>query len=205
MTLSAPQFSIVVPTLGNPANLVPLIDGLEVQRLPRERFELILVFDGVPIPPAIAPRLAAVGAEVVVLEHRSGPPIARNAGAARARGEWIVSADDDVVPSPDWLDAAAARIAAEPALDVIEGVTLKPGGRAVRMHGDESPQYILCNLFVRRSLFEKIGGFHTGYYDAANGVFFREDADLGYTLEVAGARVGREPRATVTHPIEHPR
>src|SRR5678815_628059 len=71
--------------------------------------------------------------------------------------------------------------------------------------GDESPQYILCNLFVRRSLFEKIGGFHEGYFDQDNGVFFREDADLGYTLEAAGAKVGREERAIVTHPIEHPR
>jgi GT2 family glycosyltransferase len=84
-------------------------------------------------------------------------------------------------------------------------VTLKPGGRSVRIRADESGQYILCNLFVRRSLFERVGGFHEGYYDAASGVFFREDADLGYSLEAAGAKVGREPAAVVTHPDEHPR
>jgi glycosyltransferase involved in cell wall biosynthesis len=196
---------VVVPSIGSEKNLQAFLDGIERQTLARDRFEVILVFDGAAVPPSIGSRLTGLDAEAVVLERRSGPPIARNAGAARARGEWIVSADDDVVPSPGWLSSAAARIAAEPTLDVIEGVTLKPGGRSVRMHGDESPQYILCNLFVRRSMFETIGGFQTGYYDASNGVFFREDADLGYTLEAAGARVGREPGATVTHPVEHPR
>ena len=148
--------------------------------------------------------MSAIGARVVRLDARSGPPKARNRGAANATGEFLVSADDDVVPEPSWLERAAERIAAEPGLDVFEGLTVKPGGRTVRIRADESLQYILCNLFVRRSLFERIGGFHEGYYDPENGVFFREDADLGYTLEAAGARVGREPRAVVTHPIEHP-
>jgi glycosyltransferase involved in cell wall biosynthesis len=182
-----------------------LLAGLEAQRFPRERFELIVVFDGTPVPAAVAPRLAAFAAQVVLLERHSGPPIARNRGAALARGTFLVSADDDIVPAPEWLERAAARLAAEPDLDVLEGVTVKPGGREVRIRGDESPQYILCNLFVRRSLFEAIGGFHEGYYDPANGVFFREDADLGYTLEQAGAKVGREAGAVVLHPIEHPR
>jgi len=197
-------FSVVVPTLGSAAKLSPLIAGLARQTLPRERFEVIVVFDGAVPALAIRSALEAIGARIVHLETRSGPPIARNRGAASATGTFIVSADDDIVPAPDWLARAAERIAAEPDLDVIEGLTVKPGGRPVRVRADESAQYILCNLFVRRSLFEKIGGFHEGYYDPENGVFFREDADLGYTLEKAGARVGREPGAVVTHPIEHP-
>ncbi|MBI1797690.1 MAG: glycosyltransferase [Candidatus Eisenbacteria bacterium] len=204
-TAAALLFSVVVPSLGSERNLAAFLDGIERQTLARERYEVIVVFDGAPIPPSLTPRLARLGVQVVTFEGRRGPPAARNAGARRARGEWLVSADDDVVPSPEWLERAAARIAAEPALDVIEGVTLKPGARPVRMHGDASPQYILCNLFVRRALFEGVGGFHEGYYDAASRVFFREDADLGYTLEGAGAKVGREPGATVTHPVEHPR
>jgi glycosyltransferase involved in cell wall biosynthesis len=201
----SPAFSVVIPTIGSEAKLLPLLEALARQTLPRERWETIVSFDGAEPTPEVARRLAAIGARVVRVEPRQGPPIARNRGAALARGAYLVSADDDVVPEPDWLQRAAARFAAEPGLDVLEGVTRKPGGRPVRMHGDESPQYILCNLFIRRTLFERIGGFHEGYFDADNGVFFREDADLGYTLEAAGARVGREPGAVVTHPIEHPR
>ncbi len=199
-----PLFSVVVPTLGSEPKLSALFAGLARQTLPRERFEVIVVFDGATPTPGLECSLAVLGARVLRLEERSGPPAARNRGAALAGGDFLAWAEDDVVPEPDWLERAAERISAEPELDVIEGLTVKPGGRAVRIRADESPQYIPCNLFVRRSLFERIGGFHEGYYDPETGVFFREDADLGYTLERAGARVGREPRAVVTHPIEHP-
>ncbi|HYM80020.1 MAG TPA: glycosyltransferase family A protein [Candidatus Limnocylindria bacterium] len=199
------RFSVVIPTTGSEAKLLPLLDGLARQAFPRSCFEIIVVFDGAAPSPAVAMRMESLGARAVRLEPRSGPPIARNRGAAVARGEFLVSADDDIVPEAGWLANADRRLAVEPHLDVLEGITKKPGVQPVRIRGDESLQYILCNLFVRRSLFEKIGGFQTGYYDARNGAFFREDADLGYSLELAGARIGRDESVVVEHPIEHPR
>jgi glycosyltransferase involved in cell wall biosynthesis len=197
-------FSIVVPTLGAEAKLLPLLDGIERQQLPREQFELIVVFDGAAPTPAVAQRLQALGARVERLPAHAGPPVARNRGAAVAHGTFLVSTDDDVVPDPGWLAAAAARIVAEPGADVIEGVTRKPGNRPVRIRGDETRQYILCNLIVRRRLFEAIGGFEEAFFDPTNGVYFREDADLGWRLELAGAHVVRDPAMVVTHPVELP-
>jgi glycosyltransferase involved in cell wall biosynthesis len=204
MTSPGPLFSVVVPTIGGPGKLVPLLEGLELQTLPRERFEIIVVFDGASPSEDMARALARAEAKVVRLGERSGPPVARNAGAATATGEYLVSTDDDVVPEPDWLANAACHLAAEPDLDVIEGVTRKPGGRPVRIMAEEARQYILCNLIVRRSLFERVGGFHTGYYEPKTGLFFREDADLGWSLERAGARVRRAPDVCVVHPEENP-
>jgi len=201
----APLFSVVVPTIGRPGKLLPLLEGLGRQTLPRERFEIVVVFDGVPPPPDATAALERASARVVMLAARSGPPIARNAGASAARGAFLVHTDDDVTPEPDWLANAAARLAADPALDVIEGVTRKPGGRAVRIRGDEERQYILCNLIVRRAMFERVGGFHTGYYEPATGLFFREDADLGWSLERIGANVARGTDVVVVHPEENPR
>ncbi len=199
------RFSIVAPSLGTPARILPFLNALERQTLPRARWELIVVFDGVPPPPTVAARLEALGARSIVLERNSGPPIARNRGAAAARGEFLVSTDDDVVPESDWLERAEAHLAADPAIDVLEGVTRKPGGRPVRMMADESGQYILCNLVVRRALFQRIGGFHEGYFEPARRLFFREDADIGWLLEDAGARVRRAPDVVVVHPEENPR
>ena len=34
---------------------------------------------------------------------RRGPAANRNAGALRARGEWLAFTDDDCVPDPNWL------------------------------------------------------------------------------------------------------
>lgn len=202
---ATPLFSIVVPTTGSERRFTPFLDAISRQTLPRERFELIVVFDGAIPTPAIAARLESLGARTVVLERNSGPPIARNRGAAAAGGEYLVSTDDDVAPEPDWLERAAAHIAADPAVDVLEGVTRKPGGRPVRIRGDEARQYILCNLFVRRRMFERVGGFHEGYFDRDTRVFFREDADLGWTLEHAGARTLRATDVVVVHPVENPR
>ena len=203
---STPLLSVVVPTLGIEARVTPFLDALGRQTLPRERWELIAAFDGARASPAIAARLEALGARSVILEPRQGPPRARNAGVAAARGEYVVSTDDDVVPDDAWLERIAIRLDDDPSIDVVEGATRKPGGRSVRRAGaDEARQYILCNLVMRRSLFERVGGFHPGYFEPRTGLFFREDADIGWKLEAAGAHVVRATEVVVTHPEENPR
>jgi GT2 family glycosyltransferase len=202
---AGPLFSVVVPTTGREDRFGPFLEALARQTLPRDRFELIAVFDGATPAPALARRLAGLGARAVTLDRNCGPPAARNRGAATARGDYLVWTEDDVVPEPDWLERAASHLARDPQVDVIEGVTRKPGGRTVRVRAVEGGLYILCNLIVRRALYERVGGCHEQYFDPATRVFFREDTDLGWKLEHAGARVLLAPDVVVVHPEEHPR
>lgn len=197
------MFSVIVPTRGDESRLGGLLAALEAQDLGRSRWELVLALDGGALSPGLAERVAALGGRVVTLERRGGPGAARNAGAAAATGEWLAFTEDDVTPAPDWLARAAARIEAEPSLDVLEGLTVKPGGRPVHRQSDEHPLYLPTNLFVRRATFERVGGYCTDFFDAASAIYFREDTDLGFTLEAAGAVIGRERAAVVTHPDEH--
>jgi glycosyltransferase involved in cell wall biosynthesis len=200
----APLFSVVVPSRGDPAKLRALLEALDAQTLPRDRYETLIVLDGAAPAPELAARATRAGATLLELPERAGPGAARNLGAARARGAWLAFTEDDVAPAPDWLEQAARRIEREPALDAIEGLTQKPGGRLVHRHAGSHPLYLPTNLFVKRATFERAGGYCTSYYDAARGIYFREDADFGFTLEKLGARVAREPAARVTHPEEHP-
>jgi glycosyltransferase involved in cell wall biosynthesis len=202
--VSSPQFSVVVPSRGERAKLANLLDALEHQTLPREHFEIILALDRAELPPDLAARVAAIGVRTVRRPVRSGPGAARNCGAAEARGEFIAFTEDDVTPAPDWLERALAHLNADPPLDVLEGSTTKPGGRSVRKLDAGGHAWLPTNLFVRRSLFERVGGYHEGFFDPANGVYFREDSDFGFTLEEAGARISRAPEARVEHPDEHP-
>lgn len=197
------MLSVIVPTRGDEALIGALLDALERQTLGHACWELVLVTDGVTLAPALADRLDASSGRVIAIERRAGPGAARNSGARAARGEWLAFTEDDVTPAPDWLARAAARIAAEPALEVIEGLTVKPGGRPVHRQSQEHPLYLPTNLFVRRATFQRVGGYCEDFYDPASGVYFREDADFGFTLEAAGVTVGREPGAMVTHPDEH--
>jgi len=196
--------SVVVPTRGDPRKLAALLAALEAQSLPRERFELLLGLDGDSPEPALAARVAALDGRVVTLDGRRGPGAARNAAAALARGEWLAFTEDDCAPAPDWLARAEQRMAGSPAPDVIEGLTVLPGERPLRRRAPEGSQYIPTNLFVRRDRFERVRGYHEGFFDAPRGIYFREDADLGFALEEIHSVVVRDESVKVTHPDEHP-
>jgi len=195
-------FSVIVPTRGDPAKLTPLLHALAGQGYSRDRFEILVAFDGAAPDSSTAADLDAAGARAVTLPERRGPGAARNRAAKEARGTYLAFTEDDCVPSRDWLERAAARLAREP-LDVVEGDTVRPDGRPTRRR-DGFSHYLPTNLFVRRDLFERVGGYREEFFDSRSGIYFREDSDLGFTLEEAGARIGWEPSARVTHPVEHP-
>jgi glycosyltransferase involved in cell wall biosynthesis len=200
---TARRFTVIVPTRGHETTLARLLASLEAQTFPRDRWDLVVAFDGVaPTDPSRA-RLERLRAAIVALPARRGPGAARNEAARRAAGEFLAFTEDDCEASPDWLESADARLRAEPALDVLEGGTFLETGRPVRRRRGESPTWLPTNLFVRRDLFERVGGYCEEFFDAERGIYFREDSDFGFTLVAAGARVASDARPRVTHPREH--
>jgi hypothetical protein len=95
------------------------------------------------------------------------------------------------------------RLAVEPDIDVLEGLTVKPGGRQVHRQAGRHPLYLPTNLFVRRTVFERVGGYDTAFFDARRGIYFREDTEFGFRLERAGAHIVQDPTILVEHPEEH--
>jgi glycosyltransferase involved in cell wall biosynthesis len=204
MTAADVTFSVVVPTRGDARKLDALLTALEAQAFPRERFELLLALDGAELSPDHAARVAALAGRVARLTERRGPGAARNAAAALATHDWLAFTEDDCAPAPDWLARAAERIARAPEPDVIEGLTVLPGDRPLRRRAPEGLQYIPTNLFVRRERFERVKGYCEHYFDAARGIYFREDADFGFALEEIHSVAVRDDAVKVTHPDEHP-
>ena len=198
------RFSVIVPTLGR-ATAAATLESLQNQSWPRDRFDVWVVCDGSAPSPELRAAAQRTGAEILQLETRSGPGAARNAGARRARGEILAFTEDDCVADRDWLLHAARRFDEEPGLDALEGATVVPGGRPVRRPSAEHPHYLPTNLFVRRTTFERVGGYCEDFFDATTGLYFREDSDFGFALEAAGARIVRDRTVVATHPAEHPR
>ncbi len=203
MSDRAPYISVIVPTRGDPVKILPLLDALARQTLPRDRFEILVSFDGAEPGSEVSDRLAAAGARAVRTAERRGPGAARNRAARESTGEYLAFTEDDCLPADDWLERAEARLAREPAIDVLEGGTLRPDGRPTRRADQDRLHYLPTNLFIRRALFETIGGYCEEFYIPDRGVYFREDSDLGFTLEENGAVTAREPSARVMHPFEH--
>lgn len=203
MSQRAPLFSVVVPTRGSAAKLLPLLDSLARQTFHRERFEILVSFDGVEPSAEICGRLAAIGARAIESPERRGPGAARNRAAREATGDYLAFTEDDCKPADDWLASAADRLQREPAIDLLEGATTRPDGRPTRRPDPNHLHYLPTNLFVRRSLFVDVGGYCEEFYDAKREIYFREDSDLGFTLEERGAKTARDASARVIHPLEH--
>lgn len=175
-------FSVIIPTFNRNDLLAKCLERLApgVQSLPPDRYEVIVADDG-----------TYTTAKTMVLEKypwvtwtagaRKGPAANRNSGARHARGEWLVFADDDCLPDPQWLEAYAEAIANYASCLVFEGRTYVDRPR--QSLGETSPVnetggYLWsCNFAIRRELFESLNGFDERFKYAA-----MEDVEFGLRL-----------------------
>ncbi len=130
-----------------------------------------------------------------------GPGATRNAGAGRALDcDAYAFVDADCFAEPGWLAAGVAALAQA---DLVQGAVLPDGpvGRFDRTVSVErlSPLFESANLFVRRELFERLGGFSDGIADPDK--HLAEDVYLGWAAVRAGARVAFAPDAVVRHAV----
>jgi cellulose synthase/poly-beta-1,6-N-acetylglucosamine synthase-like glycosyltransferase len=197
-----PSASIIVPFLGDDAELAVLLTRLE--RLRRDKRDELVVVDNRPLqlgPPR------SHGSRVIAARELQTPAFARNAGARQASGTWLVFLDADVVPRPDLLDryldpppAADVGVLAGGVRDVAASDTLCSRYVVARAKMDErialgsarGPYAQAANCAVRASAFAEIGGFEPL---ARAG----EDADLCWRLSAGGWRIEHRPRASVEH------
>jgi mycofactocin glycosyltransferase len=195
---------VVVPFRGGPADLEELRTRLGRLRL--RPGDSVLVVDNTPG----SERDGGAG-EVRVLHdsERPTPGFARNRGASRGSGDWLIFLDADVVAPPDLLD----RYFDPPPGDrtgllaggVVDEEVPKNGPAAARyayIRGFMSQDDTLrrdhwgfpktANAACRRAAFESVGGFREDIRAA-------EDADLAYRLRAAGWEVERRESAAAVH------
>jgi len=212
-----PDFSVVVPTRHRTAQLATCLEALGGLDWPRDRFEVIVVDDGGDshADPRILRMREQLDLTLVAQTHR-GPAIARNRGAALARGRFLAFTDDDCLPDPGWLSAFARRLDAAPG-DAVGGRTVNalpddPYAAASQdliaflydWHLDEPGDarfFATNNLALPADRFRELGGFDPGWTLAA-----AEDRDLcdrwrgrGWGLSYAAdAVVGHAHAMTLT-------
>ena len=119
-------FSIIIATYNRPQKICACLQSLSRLDYPRDRFEVIVVDDG--SQPSLQPVVDCFLDQLdvtLLTQTNAGPAAARNAGAKRARGEFLAFMDDDCTPSPDWLQKLANRFAEIPD-HAIGGQTLNP-------------------------------------------------------------------------------
>lgn len=202
----APLFSVVIPTYNRMQPLRRCIEAL-AQGYPRDHYEVIVVDDGSSPPVDLRPYAEAM--QIVALRHDNrGPAISRNAGAARAKGRYLVFLDDDCQVASGWFANLEKALASASARTIFGG-SVSNGDetnlcsevsetfiRVILQHHRPRPGGLYffrsTNLVVPREDFLRLGGFDERFRTAED----REFCDR-WLLDSGG--FAYLPEAVVSH------
>lgn len=208
--MAAPLVSVIVPTHNRSESVRRLLHALSLQTPIEGGFEAIVVADGCTDSTARQISSASWPFELHVLEQASaGPAVARNCGAALARGEILLFLDDDVEPEPEVLrlhaalHASHARAVGLGYLPPIVpgglfGTTLRGwwegmfDGPRREWHRFNYRNLLSGHFSIARADFESLGGFDASFT-------CHEDWELGYRAIEADLQFTFIPAAITWH------
>ncbi len=200
--LQWPRISVVVCSYNGAHIIRDCMEGLK--RLDYPNYEVIVVNDG--STDRTSDIAAEYGVRVITTKNR-GLSSARNIGMDAATGEIIAYTDDDARPDPHWLTYLACTFMrtqhaavggpniAPPGDGLIaDCVANAPGGPIHVLLSDEEAEHLPgCNLAIRKTCLQSIGGFDPQFRAAG------DDVDVCWRLQQKGLTLGFNPAAMVWH------
>lgn len=213
----APRVSVIVPIHGKLPYTLACLRSI-ARHGAAASFEVIVVDDA--SPDASAATLAQVdGLRLLRNERNLGFIGSCNAGAAAARGEFLLFLNNDTQVTPGWLDCLLDCFAEEPGCGIVGSRLAYPDGRLQeaggivyadgsawnygRFEDRDDPRFLYrrdadyvsgAALLIDTALFHAVGGFDPRYAPA-----YCEDMDLAFAVRAAGRRVIYQPESLVVH------
>jgi glucosyl-dolichyl phosphate glucuronosyltransferase len=220
--------SIIIPTYGRAKYLEDTLYSVSQQTLSYGNFEVIIV-DNKPTGEALKIyndfKKKWYGTVVYLKEARIGLHHARHSGAKAARGEILIYIDDDVLVSPEWLEAilspfSNSRVACSGGkivpkwegsvpswLGQFDGGYLSLLDLGIQTKELTEPNVWGCNMAVRKSVLFEVGGFNPDGVGDKRFIWLRGDGECGLENKILkrGLKIIYEPRAWLYHRIPESR
>ena len=203
------KYSIIVPVFNRPDEVDELLESLLSQE--EKDFEVIIVEDGSQVPcKDVCDKYADRLDLHYYYKENSGPGQSRNYGAERAKGDYLLILDSDVVLPKGYIRAVSEELNREPAdafggpdcahesfTDTQKAISYSmtsfftTGGiRGGKKKLDKFyPRSF--NMGIRRDVYQELGGFSK--------MRFGEDIDFSIRIFKAGKRCRLFPKAWVWH------
>lgn len=208
-TTNTPFLSLIIPVYNRPFEIEELLDSLNRQH--QKNFEVIIVEDG---STDLCDHVVDLCKDSLNISYyfipNGGPGNARNYGATKSNGNYLIVLDSDCVLPPDYIQSVYTELqrtdadafggpdkASESFSDVQKAINysmtsfLTTGGiRGGKKKMDKFyPRSF--NMGIRKSAYEALGGF--------SAMRFGEDIDFSIRLYKNGYKVCLFPSAWVYH------
>lgn len=188
MTEQHPLVSVIIPVHNGARYLRAALESVFAQTY--RLFEVIVVDDGsVDDSGVIAQSFRDVR---YIHQANQGVAAARNNGIEAARGEFLAFLDQDDLWTAEKLKLQLAHLLSNPDLGYTltqqqffldPGATLPPWFRK-ELFSSVHTGWVLGTLVVRRTAFEQVGNFATGYSAASDGDWFFRAKAAGIPMAV---------------------
>lgn len=204
------KYSIIVPVYNRPDEVDELLGSLTEQT--EKDFEVIIVEDGSSVTcEKVCNGYKATLDIHYFMKENSGPGQSRNYGVARAKGEYVIILDSDVVLPPGYIESVSDELEKAPAdtfggpdkahssfTDIQKAISYSmtsfftTGGiRGSKKKKLDKFYPRSFNMGVRRDVYNKLGGFSK--------MRFGEDIDFSIRIFKAGCKCRLFPESWVWH------
>lgn len=208
-----PRIGVIIPTYNRFPELKKCLNSLKKQSYPQKKITLVVIDNNSQDHTATLREQNSPCLKIVHLKKNIGFAPAINLAAKKLKSKYLLVTNDDVIFAKDYLKKLVALMEKNSKVAITHGKMYfrnskkiaTPGFRILSFLGYHPHYYLNLNLtqecdiatggnmFIRRLVYDKVGGFDPGFF------FCGEDYDFCFRVKKIGYQIFYHPQAVCSH------